>query len=87
MTRVAVTTALVIGFGAILVWMTLRQQAVECEVCVAHQGRTFCSTVSAPSRDEAYEGAFRTACGTVSNSVTGELECQRTPPIRASCGS
>ena len=86
MTRVAVTTALVLGFGAVLVWMTLQQRGVECEVCVQHQGRTYCSSVSAPSRDEAFEGAFRTACGTIGGSVSGDLACMRSEPVRVTCG-
>lgn len=73
------------GFAALLVWMTLSQRGVTCEVCVAHAGGTHCAETSAPSRAEAREGALRTACGTVGGGVTGDLACMRTPPLRVAC--
>lgn len=73
------------GFAALLVWMTLAQRGVTCEVCVRHRGGTHCAETSAPTRAEARDAALRTACGTVGGGVTGDLACLRTPPARVAC--
>lgn len=78
----------VLGVGAfvgVLWWMTLRQQGVQCRVCMDLGGRMQCSTVSAKSRDEAMEAAVGTACGTLSTSVTNELACRRETPRSVQC--
>lgn len=78
-------TAAVLGFLGLIVWMTLAQQGVECRVCMDSRGNQHCTTVSAPTREEAFEAAKRGACGTASSSVTSDLECMRQPTVFEEC--
>jgi hypothetical protein len=80
--RVVLTLAILIG---VLVVMTARQVAVECEVCVTHEGRSHCASAAGPTRDRAIEGARLSACSVVSSGVTAGLDCQRRPPTRTTC--
>lgn len=87
MRRAAVAFLGVGGFAALLLWATFAQRGVTCEVCVPRSGGgAYCAEASAPTRDEAREGARRTACSTIGGSVTGDLACLRTPPVSVACG-
>jgi len=83
--RFLLTAGAVLGFVGLLVYMTLAQRGFECRVCMESQGNRHCTTVSAPTREEAYEAAKRGACGTASNSVTSDLECMRQPTLSEEC--
>jgi hypothetical protein len=83
--RVWVGVALALGFVAALVFTTVRETRVECEVCIAFGGRTECGSASAGSAEEARQQAMNTACAVLTSGVTRGLECQRTPPRSVRC--
>lgn len=68
-----------------LVWATLEQSGVSCEVCVDYQGRSACRRASGPDRESALRTAQMAACAVLSDGVTRGLECDRTPPRSAVC--
>ncbi len=85
--RTAIGVALALAFAAALVFATLRETAVTCEVCVDFSGRSECRRSSAAERGEAIRMAQSTACAVLAGGVTRGMECQRTPPRSAQCES
>jgi hypothetical protein len=83
--RVAIGVLLVLVFLAALVFATLRETAVACEVCVEFGGQDACRRSSAADREQALQMAQSTACAVLSAGVTQGLQCQRTPPRSAKC--
>ena len=83
--KALLTLAAITAFVGVLAWTTLREQEVRCEVCVAMDGRRHCSVASGADAAKAREGAFNTACGTLSNSVSEDLACRRLQPVSVSC--
>jgi hypothetical protein len=83
--RTAVGFALALCFFAALVFATMRETAVACDVCVEFGGRTECRRSSAASREEALRGAQSTACAVLSGGVTQGMACQRATPRSVSC--
>lgn len=83
--RVAAGIAIAVIFFGALVWATLQQTAVSCEVCVAFSGRSACRTSSGADRDQAQQMAHSTACAALSGGVTEGMRCQRTLPSSVSC--
>ena len=73
------------AFLLALVWTTLSQTGVECEVCLAYRGQTVCRTVAAADAEAATQQAVSTACAILSHGVTQGLECHRTPPSSLRC--
>ena len=73
------------AFLAALVWTTLSQSGVECEVCLDYRGDSVCRTVAASDADAASQQAIANACAILSQGVTQGLECQRTPPHSLRC--
>jgi len=73
------------AFVALMAWTTLRERGVHCEVCVALNGRSQCSTANAADEAQARQGAFNNACGTLSDSVSEDLACRRVAPVSVSC--
>ena len=84
--RVAIGVLLALVFLAALVFATLRETALSCEVCVDFAGRSACRRSSAADREQALQMAQSTACAVLSAGVTQGLQCQRTPPRSAKCG-
>jgi hypothetical protein len=83
--RTAIGVALALVFIAALVFATLRETAVACEVCVDFDGRSVCRRSSAALPSEAIRMAQSTACAELSGGVTQGMACQRTPPRTAQC--
>jgi hypothetical protein len=83
--RTAIGVALALVFVAALVFATLRETAVACEVCVEFGGRTVCRRSSGASEREAIRMAQSTACAELAAGVTLGMECQRTPPRSERC--
>ena len=73
------------AFLAALVWTTLAQSSVECEVCVDYGGDSACRSVAASDSGEAARQAQATACAILSRGVTQGLECDRTLPRSVRC--
>jgi hypothetical protein len=83
--RTALGVVLALVFVAALVFATLRETAVACEVCVDFGGRSACRRSSAAEPSEAIRMAQSTACAELSSGVTEGMACQRTPPRTAQC--
>lgn len=72
-------------FLGALVYVTLRETSVECQVCVEFGGHSACRTVSAPDRDQAVMQAVSTACAVLSSGVTDGIRCSQAPQRTVSC--
>ena len=72
-------------FIAALLYTTLAESGVECEVCVDYRGQSSCQTVSAPDRPQAIQQATATACAMLSSGVTAGMQCNSTPPTITRC--
>jgi hypothetical protein len=81
----AIGVVLVLGFLAALVYATLRETAVSCEVCVEFAGQSACRRAKAADRDQALQMAQSTACAVLSGGVTQGMQCNRTPARSESC--
>ena len=72
-------------FIAALLYTTLAESGIECEVCLDYRGQSTCQTVSAPDRPQAIAQATATACALLSSGVTAGMECNSTPPTITRC--
>jgi hypothetical protein len=70
---------------AALIYTTLSETGVECEVCVDYRGQSMCKTVTAPDRTQAIQQATATACALLSSGVTAGMECNSAPPSITRC--
>ena len=83
--RLAAGLAVAAVFAAALVYATLSESQVECEVCMRFGGRSACQTVAAIDRDRALAMAVSGACSILTGGVTRGMECGRTPPRSVTC--
>jgi hypothetical protein len=83
-TGLAYLAALLLLGGA-LIYGTLREAQVECEVCIAFEGARACRTAVAAARDDALRAAVRGACSVLTSGVTRGMACDRTPPSSVRC--
>ncbi len=72
-------------FLTALVYATLGETGVECEVCVDFNGRGACRTGTASDREGAVRGAVSNACKVLSSGVTQSIACDQTPPTSVVC--
>ena len=72
-------------FMAALVYNTLQQSQVTCEVCMEFEGSRTCRTVSGEDRDTAISMGVQNACALLANGVTPGIQCGRTAPTSISC--
>jgi hypothetical protein len=80
-----VTIALVVAFGALLLWSTLSSQTAECTACVEFAGGRNCATASAASEEDAARSAQATACGVLTSGMNESIACSNRPPVERSC--
>jgi hypothetical protein len=73
------------AFVAALVWTTLAESGVECEVCLDYRGSSLCRSVRASDSEAATQQAIANVCAILSQGVTQGLECARTPPRSLHC--
>jgi len=71
--------------GAALVYGTLSEAQVECEVCLDFAGGRACRTALAADRSNAMNAAVRAACAVLASGVTQGMACDRTPPSSVQC--
>jgi len=78
---------LIIGaaFIAAMVYATLGESQVKCEVCLEFEGRSACRNSAAVDRDNAISGAVTAACAVLSGGVTDGIACTSTPPRSVRC--
>ena len=85
MTRVLVGFLAGAVFVGAMIYATLGESRVECEVCLEYNGRGACRTSAAVNREEAVRGAVSAACAVLSGGVTDGIACSSTPPRSLSC--
>jgi hypothetical protein len=73
------------AFVSALLWTTLAESGVVCEVCLDYGGGSACRSVRAADAEAATQQAIATACAVLTGGVTRGLECQRTPPRSLRC--
>ncbi len=83
--RTAIGWLLGLAFVAALVYATVAETGVECEVCVEFNGRNACRTGTAADRAGAVRGAVSNACKVLSSGVTQSIACDQTPPTSVVC--
>jgi hypothetical protein len=83
--RVIVGLLLGAAFLGAMIYATLGESQIECEVCLEFQGRSACRTGSAVDRKNSVRGAVATACAVLSSGVTDGIACGSTPPRSVSC--
>ena len=72
----------VIGF---VVYSSFQVSAVECEVCMAFDGRELCRSASAATREEALRSAADNACALLASGMTHTIRCQQSEPVKSRC--
>ncbi len=73
------------AFLGAMVYATLGESQVECEVCLEFGGGRACRTGSAADRENAISGAVSAACTVLSSGVTDGIACGSTPPRSVRC--
>ena len=76
---------LALAFAVALVFATLRESRVACELCVNFGGREACRKASAADRETALSMAQNTACAVLARGVTSGMQCMRVAPRRVRC--
>ena len=85
MTRVLAGVLLAIAFFAAMIYTTMAETGVECEVCVDFMGRQACSVAKGGDREFAMQQALSSACATITSGVTEVVACGGTVPSTARC--
>jgi hypothetical protein len=83
--RILIGAVLAAIFVTAMVFATLRESRVSCEVCVRFGGAEACRTSVAADRDQALNMAQNTACAVLAQGVTAGMQCGRVVPHRSSC--
>jgi len=73
------------AFLGAMVYATMRESQVECEVCLEFDGRSACRSGSAVDRKHSIRGAVAAACAVLSSGVTDGIACGSTPPQSVRC--
>ena len=78
------TVWLAIAFAVLVVGMvvysTLSQDRVRCQVCVSFNGRRDCRTASATNQKEAVRTGISNACAQLASGVSETTQCEGTQP-------
>jgi len=79
--------AVLLGLGGFIVYASLGQGGVRCEVCLGFQGRDVCRAVDGANEHDARMAATTNACAFVASGVTETMACERTTPRKSECRS
>ncbi len=82
-----VTLLLAAGFAALLLYSTLKGQAVECTACITFNGTANCAKASGKDSLEALRTAVNTACGPLTQGMDESIRCAGLPPQRPQCAT
>lgn len=69
----------------VIVWSSLDQGGVHCEVCITYRGREACRAVDGGTEEDARRGAVTNTCAFLASGVTESMACERTAPSSSSC--
>ncbi|MFQ5418173.1 MAG: hypothetical protein ACE5FL_14185 [Myxococcota bacterium] len=83
--RAVIGTLLGAAFLGAVVYATLGESQVSCEVCVDYLGANECRSSSGVDRETAVSGAVAAACAVMSGGVTDGIRCMSTPPRSVRC--
>jgi len=83
--RVIVGVLVGAAFIAAMVYATLGESQVRCEVCIDYGGASACRSSAAVDRKNAVSGAVAAACAVLSGGVTDGIACTNTSPRSVSC--
>ena len=82
-------SAVGLGFGLLVVgfvvWSSINQGKVSCEVCVSYRGNSKCRTASGPSEMDTIRAATDNACSFLASGMTENIQCGRVRPDRVDC--
>jgi hypothetical protein len=84
--RTMVFWIVALGFVALLVYTSIKPQAVTCEVCMSFNGGERCAKASGPTKDAATQTAQTAACGPLASGMDQTIACGRVDPKSVSCG-
>ncbi len=85
MTRTLVGVGIGVAVVAAIVFATMGQLRVSCEVCMRYHGRELCESARAVNRDQATMQARSTACARLSGGVTDSVKCNNTQALSILC--
>jgi len=71
----------IVGFVALLTYLSLGQKQFRVEACVEFQGRTNCRIASGPTEEQAVRTATDNACATIASGMTDSMSCSHKPPV------
>ncbi len=74
-----------LGFIAGMVFISLDETAVRCEVCVQYRGASTCRAGSGADAASAVQIAKSTACAELAHTRTQNIQCQATRPRTYTC--
>ena len=77
--------AVLLVLGGLIVYSSLGQGGIRCEVCLEFRGRDVCRAVDGTNEHDARMVATTNACAFVASGVTESMACERTPPRKAEC--
>ena len=83
--RTLVTLGVLLPVMGYVVYSSLQAGVVQCEVCIAFEGRDACRTVESKTAEESTRGAITNACALLASGVTDTLRCERTQPRKVEC--
>ena len=78
----AILAVLTIG---VLIYQTIAQHRVVCEVCITFHGRTACREAAGPTREDAVRTATNNTCAFLASGMTDSVSCGGTPPTSVRC--
>ena len=83
--RTLVGLLLGLGFLGAMVYFTLAETEVRCEVCLVYNGNEECRAGSGPDPLAATQIAVSTACAVLAHDRTQNIQCLATPPRSRYC--
>ena len=86
MTRASmVALAMILAVAGFVVYASMGQDKLTCEVCVTHKGRSKCRKAAGPTRDQTVEAAQDNACAFLATGMTQNIQCGQIRPDRVTC--
>ena len=79
------TLVVVAAFFGMLWWGAAGSTRVQCELCIAFNGRDECRVGQGADRETAIESARTNACAVMTGGVTDAFRCNATEPQSLSC--
>ena len=81
-----VTLVGIVAIVGVVVYTSLLEGGVRCEVCLEFGGREACRAVDGTIEADARHAAITNACAFLAAGVTQVMACERTAPTREHCG-